>query len=51
MAGAILLIFVMVAVMPPGLFLTGMIIAGLIGEPATTDAEQRYEGTDYLNMI
>jgi hypothetical protein len=50
MIGAILLILFMVTIFPIGFFLTGAIASAIHGWFMTTDAEQRYEGSELLKL-
>jgi hypothetical protein len=48
--GPILLIAVMVLVLPPVLFVSGMAVAAILGWALKDDAEARYEGSEYLEL-
>jgi hypothetical protein len=37
-------------VFPPILFASGMLVAGLLGWTLKDDADDRYEGTEYLKL-
>ncbi len=50
MIGALFLLAFMVIVFPIGFFLTGAIASGLHGWFMTTDAEDRYEGSELLKL-
>jgi hypothetical protein len=48
--GGAILVFVMAVVFPPLLFGTGVVVSALMGWLLTTDAEARYEGTEWLKV-
>ena len=50
MAGAIGLLLIMVLVLPPLLFLSGMLAAAVIGWVLNDDAVARYEGSDLVDL-
>jgi hypothetical protein len=50
MIGPLLVIAFMVLVFPVGLSLSGAVVAALHGHFATTDAEERFEGSELLEL-
>jgi hypothetical protein len=48
--GGAILMFVMAVVFPPLLFGTGVVVSALMGWLLTSDAEARYEGTEWLQV-
>ena len=49
MLGAAILLLVMVVVFPPLLFGTGLIVSTILSWLGTSDANARYEGTEYAD--
>ena len=49
MVGVVLIAIALLVVGPVALFVGGAIWSALVGQLLTTDAEQRYEGTEHLN--
>jgi hypothetical protein len=52
MAGVsvVIIVFVLVVAIPVGVLITGGVVAAILGWLAKSDAEQRYEGTEYVDM-
>jgi hypothetical protein len=50
MLGALILAFVLVVVIPVVVMMSGPIVAALLGQTLTEDAEERYEGSELLAL-
>jgi hypothetical protein len=50
MAGALILAFVIVVVIPVGVMMSGPIAAALLGQTLTEDAESRHEGSELIDL-
>jgi len=48
--GAIIIVFVVVIALPIMLFASGAAVAAAMGWALKTDAEQRYEGSELLDL-
>jgi hypothetical protein len=48
--GAILIVIVLVIAIPVALFVTGAVIAGILGLFLTNDVESEYEGTEFVAL-
>ena len=47
--GAIIIVVVLLAI-PVGVFLSGGVLAGVLGHFLTRDVEAEYEGTEYVGL-
>ena len=47
--GAILIVVVLLAI-PIAVFLTGSVVAGVLGHFLTSDVEAEFEGTEYVGL-
>lgn len=50
MIGAIALAVVIVIVLPVGMMMSGAVIAALLGQAGTLDAEARHEGSELIEL-
>jgi hypothetical protein len=50
MLGALILAFVLVVMIPVVVMMSGPIVAVLLGQTLTEDAEERYEGSELLAL-
>jgi hypothetical protein len=48
--GVILIVIVLVFAIPIAVFMTGAVIAGILGLFLTNDIESEYEGTEYVAL-
>jgi hypothetical protein len=48
--GAAILIFVLVIAIPVAVLMSTTLVAGILGWSLTTDAEDRYEGSELLDL-
>lgn len=46
----VIIVIVLVVAIPVAVMMTGAIVAGILGWLAKSDAETRYEGTEYIDM-
>ena len=49
MIGGVLIVLVMLAI-PPMVLMTGMVIAAVLGQTTTRDAESRFEGSELIEL-
>jgi hypothetical protein len=49
-AGAIILLVLMLTAVPISIFMLGLIISAAFGETQTKDAERRYEGSELVEL-
>jgi hypothetical protein len=50
MLGALILAFVIVVVIPVGVIMSGPIAAALLGQTLTEDGEERFEGSELVEL-
>jgi hypothetical protein len=48
--GAIIVAVIIVVVLPVALMMSGTVVAGLLGWTLKDDAEQRYEGSELVDL-
>jgi hypothetical protein len=46
----VIIVIVLVVAIPVAVLVSGAVAAAVLGWLATTDVEQRYEGTEYIDM-
>ena len=49
MLGAIIIVAVLL-LMPVAVFMTGAVVAAILGHFLTTDVEREFEGTEYVSL-
>jgi hypothetical protein len=50
MLGALILAFIIVVAIPVGIIMGNTVIAALLGQDLTEDAEGRYEGSELVDL-
>jgi hypothetical protein len=48
--GAIIIVIVLVVAIPVAVFITGAVVAGILGLFLTNDVDSEYEGTEYVAL-
>lgn len=48
--GPAIIVFVLIVAIPVGVLITGGVLAGILGTFLRSDADARYEGTEYVEL-